>query len=93
MKKLKEAIDKYFVHILFLILLGVGTAMYDYSKRFFSLPKKVDYIESKRMQDSAFAAKYIHKNDSIIRILILNTEDDWDSIKLFSKRMTKNKIQ
>ena len=77
MKKLKEAIDKYLVHLIFLAIIAFGGFIWDYAARFFNLPAKIERLESQHRQDSlSWVRQYqTNKRDS------LYLEEDYKNIK------------
>lgn len=80
----KEVLQKYSVAIAVAMLMGIGTFVCDYFKRFFLLPAKVEAIEKRRIKDSTFAADYILKQENINKFLmeqILINRSSIDSIK------------
>ncbi len=79
-----DVLQKYSVAIATAVLIGVTSFVVDYSKRFFSLPEKVQAIENKRIQDSTFAAGYVLQQEETNKVMfkhIFSLELKIDSIK------------
>lgn len=88
MKRAKEIFDKYFVAILCTVTISLGGFVWDYANRFFSLPSRVEKMEIKQKQDSAFYRTELSKKDSVINMLQQNiknlegfADEDYKSIQ------------
>jgi len=89
MKRLKEAIEKYITTIMVSILLLVGGAVWDYTTRFFSIPNKMERIETMLKNDSIRDAK----RDSATNAHRYQILDAYDELLLINQDLQDNGIR
>jgi len=98
MKRIREIIDKYFVAILCTITISFGGFVWDYMNRFFSLPSRVEKLETKIKNDSISCSQKNKLKDSTIMILNqrLGTlegfvDDDYKRLNKIEQELIQNK--
>ena len=87
MKKLKEAADKYLVHLIFLVLFGIGAFVWDYANRFFNAPDKIEHLEKLRKSDSLIMVKWKLAVDSTTKTHDDFIKQDWKVLNRFGKEL------
>lgn len=87
MKKLREIVDKYLVHIGVVLMLGMGSFLWDYVTRFIDAPRRIERLEERLEADSVVAVRWKKGVDSALKTHQDFLRQDWDSLVKFSREI------